>query len=127
MASRLTAKELEAYCLAKPGAWPDHPWDHEYPVIKVTSGPGTGRIFAFLGADTVGVKAGVDREQADEWLRRFPDDVTVMRYIGRSGWNTISLRGSVPDDEIRSAVDDSYERIVSKLARKHRPAGWDRS
>ena len=63
--------------------------------------------------------------EADEWLSRFPDDVTVMRYIGRSGWNTISLRGSVPDDEIRSAVDDSYERVVSKLPRKHRPVGWD--
>ncbi|MER7556095.1 hypothetical protein ABTZ46_04085 [Nocardioides sp. NPDC126508] len=29
---------LQAYCLTKPGAWPDNPWDHEHPVIKV--GPG---------------------------------------------------------------------------------------
>ena len=41
------------YCLEKPGAWPDNPWGHEHPVIKV--GPGeSGKIFAFLGADSVG-------------------------------------------------------------------------
>ena len=51
---------MRDYCLAKPGAWPDHPWDeHAHPVIKV--GPGErAKIFAFLGADTVGVKGGAD-------------------------------------------------------------------
>ena len=38
------------YCLDKPGAWPDNPWGHEHPVIKV--GPGeSGKIFAFLSQD----------------------------------------------------------------------------
>jgi len=27
--------DMQAYCLAKPGAWPDNPWGHEHPVIKV--------------------------------------------------------------------------------------------
>ena len=48
-----TSRRLQAHCLAKPGAWPDNPWGHEHPVIKV--GPGeAGKIFAFLGADGVG-------------------------------------------------------------------------
>ena len=24
-----------AHCLGKPGAWPDDPWGHEHPVVKV--------------------------------------------------------------------------------------------
>jgi predicted DNA-binding protein (MmcQ/YjbR family) len=32
---RLDARTLDSYCLAKPGAWADNPWDHEHPVIKV--------------------------------------------------------------------------------------------
>src|SRR5687767_11313485 len=57
------------HCLAKPGAWPDNPWEHEHPVIKV--GPGErGKIFAFLGAETVGVKSATTRDVADEWLHR---------------------------------------------------------
>ncbi|HET9827445.1 MAG TPA: MmcQ/YjbR family DNA-binding protein [Nocardioidaceae bacterium] len=122
----LDARTLEAYCLAKPGAWADNPWDHEHPVIKVAGGPGTGKIFAFLGATSVGVKAGATRDEADEWLRRYPDDASVMRYIGRSGWNTLVVGGAIPDDEIREAVDESYDLVVAQLPRRHRPPGWER-
>ena len=87
---------MQAHCLAKPGAWPDNPWDHDHPVIKV--GPGErGKIFAFLGGESVGVKSGRSREVADEWLQRFPGDATVMAYIGRSGWNNLAFTGAIPD------------------------------
>lgn len=115
---------MQAYCLAKPGAWADHPWEHDHPVIKV--GPvEAGKIFAFLGAGGVGVKGGATREVADEWLDRFPGDATVMAYIGRSGWNDLSFSGAIPDDELLEAVDESYRLVVGKLPRKHRPDGWD--
>jgi predicted DNA-binding protein (MmcQ/YjbR family) len=93
----------------------------------VPSGGGTGKIFAFLGATTVGVKAGATRDEADEWLRRYPDDASVMPYIGRSGWNTLVLGGAIPDEEIREAVDESYVLVVSRLPRKHRPVGWEQA
>ena len=111
---------MQAYCLAKPGAWPDNPWGHELPVIKVAD-----KIFAFLGAGGVGVKGGATREVADEWLQRFPDDATVMAYIGRSGWNNLAFDGAIPDDELLEAVDESYRLVVGKLPKKHRPEGWD--
>jgi predicted DNA-binding protein (MmcQ/YjbR family) len=121
----LTEEALLRHCLAKPGAWPDNPWEHDHPVAKVSDGSGGGRIFAFLGDRSVGVKAGRTREEADEWLARYPHDAAVMRYIGRSGWNTLTVGGGIPDDEILAAVDDSYERVVSRLPRRHRPPGWD--
>ena len=121
----MTPEELLAHCLEKPGAWPDNPWDHDHPVVKVSDGSGGGKIFAFLGADTVGVKAGANRDDADEWLHRYPDDASVMAYIGRSGWNNLAFGGAIPDDEILDAVDDSYALVVSKLPKKHRPEGWD--
>jgi predicted DNA-binding protein (MmcQ/YjbR family) len=116
-------ERMQAHCLAKPGAWPDHPWEeHDHPVIKV--GPGErGKIFAFLGGDTVGVKGGPTREVADEWLDRHPDHATVMRYIGRSGWNTLSF--AIPDDELLEAVDESYRLVVGKMPKRDRPDGWD--
>jgi len=115
---------LQAHCLTRPGAWADNPWDHEHPVIKV--GPAQrGRIFAFLGADRVGVKGGPSREAADEWLERYPDDASVMAYLGRSGWNDLACDGAIPDDELLEAVDESYRLVVAGLPRKHRPPGWD--
>ena len=120
----MDVRRMQAHCLGKPGAWADNPWDHEHPVVKV--GPDEkGKIFAFLGAGGVGVKGGATREVADEWLDRFPGDATVMRYIGRSGWNDLSFGGAITDDELLEAVDESYRLIVSKLPKKHRPEGWD--
>lgn len=116
---------IRAHCLAKPGAWADNPWGHEHPVIKVGPG-GAGKIFAFLAAGSVGVKGGVTREVADEWLHRYPGDATVMAYIGRSGWNDLAFDGAIPDDELLEAVDESYRMVVAKLPRRHRPDGWDR-
>jgi predicted DNA-binding protein (MmcQ/YjbR family) len=111
--------ELLAYSLAKPGAWPDDPWG-DGTVVKVGS-----KIFAFFGAPpgpTVGLKCGPTREVADEWLKRFPDDASVMAYIGRSGWNTLRIGGAIPPDELLDAIDASYDTVVSKLPKKDRPA-----
>jgi predicted DNA-binding protein (MmcQ/YjbR family) len=116
----MTRDDLLAHCLAKPGAWLDQPWEGDV-VVKVGS-----RIFAFLGSPeqgtTVGVKCGPTREVADEWLIRYPDDASVMAYIGRSGWNTLRIDGAIPEDELREAVDASYDTVVSKLPKRERPA-----
>jgi predicted DNA-binding protein (MmcQ/YjbR family) len=119
----MTPRELRDYALSKPGAWPDQPWEGDY-VAKVAEGS-AAKIFAFLGDGSVGVKCGSSREEADEWLARYPDDAAVMAYIGRSGWNTLAAGGAIPDEEIREAVDESYRLVVAKLAKKHRPDGWD--
>ena len=116
----MTWDGLLAYCLAKPGAWQDEPWDGDA-VVKVG-----GKIFAFLGSESasaVGVKCGPTREVADEWLRRYPDDASVLAYIGRSGWNSLRIAGAIPDDELLEAVDASYDTVVGKLPKKDRPDG----
>jgi len=115
----MTKAEMLAYCLAKPGAWQDEPWDGDV-VAKVGS-----KIFVFLGTDeaaAIGLKCGAAREAANEWLARYPQDASVMAYIGRSGWNSLRIGGAIPDDEILEAIDASYDAVVAKLPRKERPA-----
>jgi predicted DNA-binding protein (MmcQ/YjbR family) len=106
-----------AYCLGKPGAWRDEPWEGDL-VVKVGS-----KIFAFLGSErptSVGLKCG-DREAADLWLDRYPDHVTRSPYIGAHGWNVFRLDGDIPEDEVGELIDLSYELIVAKLPRRERP------
>jgi predicted DNA-binding protein (MmcQ/YjbR family) len=112
----VTPDDLVRYCLDKPGAWQDEPWEGDA-VAKVST-----KIFAFLGSGTaVGVKCGATRDEADEWLARYPQDAAVMPYIGRSGWNTLQVGGTIPDDELLEAVDASYDFVVAKLPKKDRP------
>jgi predicted DNA-binding protein (MmcQ/YjbR family) len=115
----MTCDELLAYCLAKPGAWQDEPWEGDV-VVKVGA-----KIFAFFGSSpgtSIGLKCGPSREVADEWLKRYPGDASVMAYIGRSGWNTLQAGGAIPAEELMEAIEASYDAVVSKLPRKDRPA-----
>ena len=110
------------YCLGKPGAWPDEPWEGDV-VAKVGPQDGGAKIFAFLGTsaqqDSVGVKCGT-REEADLWLQRYPDCARRMPYIGQHGWNTFRLDGTIPDDELAELIDLSYELVVAKLPKSRR-------
>lgn len=109
---------LADYALSKPGAWPDEPWEGDT-VAKVGS-----KIFVFLGGGaSIGVKLGRNREEADEWLARYPDDASVSPYIGRHGWNVLRVGGAIPVDELREAIDESYERVVAALPKRERPGG----
>lgn len=117
----MTRDELLAYCLAKPEAFEDWPWGEEDQVAKVG-----GKVFAFLGTPgasqhAVTLKCGRTREEADEVRRRYPDSVTPARYVGRFGWNSIILDGTVPDDELLELVDASYDAAVAALPRSKRP------
>jgi predicted DNA-binding protein (MmcQ/YjbR family) len=104
------------YCLAKPGAWQDAPWEGDV-VAKVGD-----KIFAFLGNETaIGLKCG-DRETADLLLDRYQGAASKMAYIGKHGWNTFQLNGTIPPDEIKDLIDTSYDLIVAKLPKSKRPA-----
>ncbi|HEV7208949.1 MAG TPA: MmcQ/YjbR family DNA-binding protein [Mycobacteriales bacterium] len=112
--------DLVGYCLAKPGTWLDEPWEGDQ-VVKVAD-----KIFVFLGAvdaerPGIGIKCGRTAEDARELRDRFPAAVTVSAYIGRYGWNSVRLDGTVPDDEVFELVDASYESVVAALPKGKRP------
>ena len=114
----MTPDDVLSHCLGKPGAWQDEPWEGDI-VAKVDE-----KIFAFVGdGSSVGVKCGSSRDDADEWLVRYPGDARVMAYIGRSGWNTLEVGGAIPDDEIREAIDTSYSLVLARIPKTRRPEG----
>ena len=71
--------------------------------------------------DTVGVKCGKGRAEADEWIEEFPDEVTVSPYIGRHGWNVLRIGGAIPVEALVEAIDTSYDLVVATLPKSQRP------
>jgi predicted DNA-binding protein (MmcQ/YjbR family) len=108
-------EDLIAYCLSKPGAVEDEPWEGDT-VAKVG-----GKVFAFLGGGGLGVKCGRDADEAAELRQRFPESVTRSAYIGQYGWNRITLDDAIDDEELRELVDASYDAVVAKLPKRLRP------
>jgi len=112
-------EDVVEYCLGKPGAEETYPFGDHVLVAKVG-----GKVFAFIGQDapgSVGLKCGVNREDAAEVRERHPEAVTVMDYLGRYGWNTVALGAGVPGPELEELLDASYDAVVAKLPKAKRP------
>lgn len=113
--ARATSHDVKGYCVHRPGAWQDEPWEGDV-VAKV--GP---KIFAFLGEDSVGVKCGKGLAETDEWIEESPDDVRVSPYTGRHGWNVLPIGGAIPVEALVEAIDTSYDLVVATLPKSQRP------
>lgn len=115
----MTRDELVGLALAMPGAWADEPWESDT-VAKVGS-----RIFAFLGDErATAVTLRCRPEDVESWRQRYPQSLGPAPYLGSKPWNRIQLDGTVPDDELRTLLEESYDCVVERLAKRDRPAGW---
>ena len=46
--------------------------------------------------------------------------VTAGYHLNKRHWNTVTLDGSVPEDELLDLIDHSYELVVARLSRAER-------
>jgi predicted DNA-binding protein (MmcQ/YjbR family) len=108
-----TFKKVSEYCLAKPGAYEDHPWGDT--VFKIAP---KGKIFCFCGVQTpmVCVKSTLVKQAA---LVQHPN-IEIAAYVGRHGWVTVYLRDQQTFDLALELIDESYEMIAPPPS-KRRP------
>lgn len=114
----MTRGELIDYCLGKPGAAGDFPFDEVTLVIKVG-----GKIFALLDAEgearTVNLKC--EPELALDLRASYPG-VKPGWHMNKEHWNTVSYAGDLPEELLRSLVDASYELVAEGLTARAREA-----
>jgi predicted DNA-binding protein (MmcQ/YjbR family) len=100
-------------CGSQPGAVEDYPFGDEVAVFKVG-----GRMFALvpLGAPPWTVSLKCDPELA-VGLRASYAAITPGYHLNKRHWNTVTLDGSVPDEELFGLIEHSYELVVGRLPR----------
>jgi predicted DNA-binding protein (MmcQ/YjbR family) len=102
---------LRAYLLEKKGATEERPFGPEALVFKVV-----GKMFALVAWEEsplrITLKCDPDNALA---LRDQYEAVQPGYYANKRHWNTITLDGSVPNDEILGMIDDSYDLVVKGL------------
>lgn len=108
-------KQLEDYLLSKPGSWLDYPFGEGVAVYKVGSKE-TGKMFALIqeGKTPLQVSLKCDPILA-ETLREKYETVLAGYHLNKKHWNTILCTGQVPEDELFSFVDLSYNLVVAGL------------
>jgi predicted DNA-binding protein (MmcQ/YjbR family) len=105
-----------AECSAKPASVEDYPFGDQVAVFKVA-----GRMFALvlLGPPPGIVSLKCDPDLAAELRARYTA-ITPGYHLNKRHWNTVTLDGSVPDDELQELVDHSYELVVARLTKAER-------
>ena len=117
----MTIRDLAAYLVSRTAAVEDHPWGPTPAVFKV--GGVDGPMFAILSteADPPQVSLKCDPDLA-EGLRRTHPAVRPGYHLNKRHWNTVTVDGSLPDDEVRAMIDHSWEQVVAGMPRAKRPA-----
>jgi predicted DNA-binding protein (MmcQ/YjbR family) len=107
----LDLEKLRLHCLGKPGAVEGHPFGPGALVIKVG-----GKIFAIIaeGADPLRVSLKCEPEIAVAVRRKYAA-VEPGYHLNKRHWNTVTLDGSVDDEQVLEWVDDSYDLVFHSL------------
>lgn len=118
----MTHAEIYAYCLAKPGAYEDHPFGPESTVIKVC-----GKIFAqlfYLGGVPM-TTLNCDAARGLLYRQMYPEHVRRGYHcppVQQPYFNTVLLDGTVPAGHVRDMIDHAYGRVVGRLTKRERLA-----
>jgi predicted DNA-binding protein (MmcQ/YjbR family) len=107
--------QIQAYCLAKKGAEEDY--KAEWDAIRYMIG---GKMFAMVGNNAEKepiITVKLVPEYGAELRERFKDIVPGY-YMNKIHWNSMSLKGDVPDDVLKKMLDQSYELIFNSLPKK---------
>lgn len=108
--------DVLALCAGLPAAEEDYPFGDGVAVFKVG-----GKMFALIPLEgdpqTVNLKCDPDLAQV---LRERYAAVKPGYHQNKRHWNTVTLDGSIDDDELAGMIEDSYELVVRALPRRIR-------
>lgn len=101
------------YLDQKPAARRDMPFGPDSLVYKVLS-----KIFALVAwqAEPLTIALKADPIDAVILRKQYPA-VRPGYYMNKKHWNTITLDGSIPDEELFRMIDESYQLVVQGMTR----------
>jgi len=117
-------REIIDFCLNFPAAYEDYPFDGgdahsddgSWTVMRQkTNRKGFAHIYVRNGKLCINLKC--DPFEAD-FLRQAFNDVTPGWHMNKVHWNTVTLGGDVPDDELKRMIERSYDLIKPKVRAK---------
>ncbi len=112
-------KEAIEFCLGFNGTYEDYPFhDFNWTVMRHKDNK---KLFAAIyehnGDIWVNVKC--DPNLTYMWRSSF-ESVVPAYHMNKEHWNSIILDGSVPDEDIKLMISDSYELTINKSERRKR-------
>ena len=111
----MNIEKLRDYCLSKAGVTESFPFDENTLVFKVG-----GKMFLLTDlVDELSMNVKCDPELAIELRERYPE-VTPGYHMNKKYWNTIMLKGDIPESILLEWIDHSYQLVFDALPLKVR-------
>ncbi len=105
----MNIETIREFCISKKGATEGFPFGEDTLVFKAG-----GKIFALVNLDgELSINLKCDPEFALELRERY-SSVTPGYHMNKKHWNTVIINGSIPDKEIFSWIDHSYQLVSGK-------------
>jgi len=109
----------------KPGSRRDMPFGPDSLVYKVLD-----KMFALVAWQAEPLKITLKADPVDAViLRKQYPAVRPGYYMNKKHWNTITMDGSIPDEELIRMIDESYNLVIQGMTRsdqaKLRELGWN--
>ncbi len=113
----MTRRELIGLCLTHTAAYEDYPFDGgEWCVVRHRANrKGFAHIYERGGRLCVNLKC--DPFEAD-FLRQAYADVNPAYHMNKVHWNTVTVDGDVPEEELAQMIGKSYDLIKPGLKGK---------
>jgi predicted DNA-binding protein (MmcQ/YjbR family) len=102
----MNIEDIRAFCIRKPGVTEGFPFGEDTLVFKVN-----GKIFALANlSGDLSLNLKCDPAYALELRERY-SSVAPGYHMNKKHWNTVQIDGTVPDREIFSWIDHSYNLV----------------
>lgn len=117
--SMMDLAHFREYCLSKSRATEGTPFGPDVLVFKVG-----GKMFALAALDEVPITVNLkcDPDLALELRDRY-EQVTPGYHMNKKHWNTVEIETGIPDAELRTMIDHSYDLVARNLPKSTAKVG----
>lgn len=112
-----TREEALEYGLSFPGTYKDTPFhDPNWQLVRV-KGSKKAFLWTYEREGYVNLNLKVSKQWRDFW-REVYDSVIPGYHQNKEHWNTVILDGSIPDEEIKRMIAESYDLVTDSPTKR---------
>ena len=112
-----TREEALAYGLSFPNTYKDAPFhDTNWQLVRVKKSK-KAFLWTYERDGYINLNVKVDPEWREFWRKAFKSVIPGW-HQNKEHWNTIILDGSIPDDDIKRMIEESYDIVTDSPSKK---------
>ena len=112
-----TRAEAISYGLAFPNTYQEAPFhDQNWQLVRVKES-GKAFLWTYEKDGHININVKVDTEWRDFWRKTYKS-VLPAYHQNKEHWNTVVLDGSIPDDDIKRMIAESYDLVTDSPTKR---------